>query len=278
MRIFIFFLGYILCFKLKKQQKYSVFLFVGLFFLFFILTGNKFSGLFDLLISFLTVPAIFAIRKKIPVTKLILFFSLGIMVILVIIFIQSYKYSYILSDGNSNLIQYLAERIFILQGGIWWRTFLLVSTEKINWYNHLGTELQSLISSQNSGYTGLKFLMEQASEARNIYQLLDYGQFMFTGGSPAIFLVTFGKFLSVVIFFLFSVVVSLLLRGLMFIIRFKYLIVIFIYYCLFYNFLLMVNAGEFSVFFTLGNLLRALIILFIAPFFISRRLRGGDLA
>ncbi|MBS1578879.1 MAG: oligosaccharide repeat unit polymerase [Bacteroidetes bacterium] len=266
MRTLIFFLGYILCFRLRKQHKYIIFFFVGLFFLVLVLSGNKFSALFDLCVNFLMAPSIFIIRKKIPVTKLMLYFSLGIIVILSIVFIQSFKYSYILSDGNSNIFQYLAERVFILQGGIWWRTFFLVSIEKINWYNHLSTELQSLISSQHSGYTGLKFLMEQASEARNIYELLDYGQFMFTGGSPAIFLATFGKFFSLAVFFLFSIVFSLLLRGLMFIIKFKYLIIIYIYFCFFYNFLIMINAGEFSVFFTLGDLFRLLIILFSAIF------------
>lgn len=261
-----FFLGILLSKTIQNgYRKFLVLSQIILVFMLSILEGNKFSRIFDISLLLLFAPAVLNVLNNIE-RKLIIKVFFGVLIFFVcLISYHSVIYEYVLSTSESGtVLGYLAQRIFVLQGGIWWKSYNMVITNGIFDFSHLQVEIQNLYSTVQ-GYTGLKYLMLYTSEGDLVAKLLDSETgFEYSGGSPALFLVTFGPFFywpvlgvlsctyAVLIYFFKKLIINGHLLGLFFFIAF---------FQTYQNFIV---SGEFDSFFILGNLYRILIFLFLS--------------
>lgn len=226
-----------------------------------LLQGNKFSAFLDITLIMCISPVIHGLFNAIKKRTILITAAIISVLVLVVMYIQSISYEYIGELSSGSLTGYIAERFFILQGEIWWKSFNLTVTENQFSFAHLHDEIANIFSSTTS-YTGLKYLMEYTSSGPYIYKLLETeeGQFLFTGGSPAIFLVSFGPFFYWIVIALIAYVFSWLIFFLKKIVLTGQVLILFFLITFFQSFSGFFISGNFDAFFILGNLFRFFII------------------
>ena len=190
----VFFLGILLSKTIENgYRKYFVLSQIILVFILTILEGNKFSRIFDISLLLLIAPVVLQKLNNISRKAIIKIFLVVSVFFISLVSYHSVIYNYVLSTSESGtILGYLTQRIFVLQGGIWWKSYNIVITNGIFDFSHLQVEIQNLYSNVQ-GYTGLKYLMLYTSEGDLVAKLLEKDNgFEYSGASPAIFLVSFG--------------------------------------------------------------------------------------
>jgi hypothetical protein len=202
-----------------------------------ILTGNKYS----LLASAFSFFAIgFSIRpmlyyRPIRLSKIIL--PLGI-----IFFITISLYSINLMDSNPDWFIFIIDRVFNLQGGLWWATYRDWVENKFE-FNHLISYWKQFPNENN---ITIKFLMSHFLGLIESRTIID-NHSIYSGGFPAVFLLLSNNLLIVITFVLFygvglgflygSIVKNLLIKN---------FIEVFFLFLIFLNFSQLHMNGDFS--------------------------------
>ncbi|MEQ6121660.1 DUF6418 domain-containing protein [Reichenbachiella sp. MALMAid0571] len=249
--------------KLGKDVRWSIFQLISII-LFFILAGNKFSALFSIITNFLVSPTFLGVFDTISFKRLL---KIGFAIIgffLITILIQSNTYG--LSSeayGEYKIFSYLFQRVFVLQGEIWWKTFQDVIMEGNFNGSHFQEELNAILFNNLEPYTGLKYLMVEAANGDFIYEILE-GNYLYTGAFPAIIIATFSKILVFPVLFALGRFLAILLLTFKELHYKRSFLRIYLIYVLYSTCLSMILGGTFGNFFMMTNLLRVLMLMGIA--------------
>lgn len=265
----VFFLGILLAKSLKQGYRRPVIILLIIFvFVLSLLEGNKFSRLLDISILLCTPPILLGLFNRLN-RKLVIYILISLAVFFIsIISYHSTTFSYLLEASPSGTITgYLFQRFFVLQGGIWWKSFDIIVTQGVFNFSHLQLEFQNIYSSVQ-GFTGLKHLMDFTSGGNFVTKLLySDTEYQFSGGSPAIFLVTFGPILYWVVIAFIAYIFSYFIYFIKKFILTNNLVILFFFITFYQTFQNLYLSGNFDAFFILGNLFRFFIILFLLLIF-----------
>ena len=160
--------------------------------IYMVLAGNKFSALLNLLVAYYTpvlVRWLMAQPKFTVMRPKYLAYAAGAVLVLVLFaFI-----SYVFWGGDSQTAgQLLFDRLFALQGHLWWATdYNLFVLDRFD-PNHWQAELQGVIAAGGvaEGSVGLKYVTVQAIGAEKAFPIFDIG-YLYTMAYPAILVLTF---------------------------------------------------------------------------------------
>ncbi|MEP1034522.1 DUF6418 domain-containing protein [Ekhidna sp.] len=246
--------------KMGQKAGWSFFQLISII-VFFILAGNKFSALFSIITNFLISPTFLGVFDSISFKRLfkIGFASIGFF--LIVIFIQSNTYSLSSeSYGKYKIFSYLFQRVFVLQGELWWKTFQDIIVEGQFDSGHLMEELNAVFFRTQESYTGLRYLMIESANGSFIYEILK-GNYMYTGAFPAIIIATFTKVLVLPVLFVLGRLIAILLLIFKKLHFKRSLFRLYLIYVLYSTCLSMILGGAFGNFFMLSNVLRVIILL-----------------
>ncbi|WP_271808458.1 DUF6418 domain-containing protein [Clostridium beijerinckii] len=155
------------------------------YFIYLILQGNKFTSLFYMLLFFI-IP-IFSSEKIYNNIHLI---KKGFLIFIVFtsvsLGISYYQYKFYYNYANPG--ETIVNRIFGLQGHVWWGTDMIVSNNNIDKDEQLKNEIKAIIHSDDENYTGMKYLMTLVAPQEISNRYIE-NNVNFTGGYPAILLV-----------------------------------------------------------------------------------------
>ncbi|MEO9849678.1 DUF6418 domain-containing protein [Reichenbachiella sp.] len=261
-----FLIGY--CFAFEKVRTGSANLPLiqfALLILFFVLSGNKFSALLALITNFLIVPVFFGFQKSFNWKKVVKWGGLSILFFAGAILIQSSTYS-LDGDfyGKYGIFSYLFQRVFILQGEIWWKTYQDIIVNNQFDSNHIWQEIRNVFSLETDGYTGLRYLMAQSAQGDFIYNIIKNGKYLYTGAFPAIILVTFPLIFVLPVLYILGKGFGYIIMSFKRLIFSNSLIRIYLIYIIYKTYNSMILGGAFDAFFIATNIGRILILLAIA--------------
>lgn len=158
--------------------------------LYYISWGNKFSALMVVFFMYFS-PGLLMYRlkygepylsfKKIAVMVVIGFSAVSILV--------ASQYSRYQSRGLT-IVEQLLERVFVLQGHVWWGTIEHISNREPHFFQIIN-ESQMVLLGKSSEHYGMLYLMELLAPSSLFYSYLEAGV-QFTGGFPAINFSIFG--------------------------------------------------------------------------------------
>lgn len=229
--------------------------------IFFILAGNKFSALFAILTNFLISPTFLGAFKSVSFKRLIKYALLALTFFFVTVLIQSNTYS-LSSDayGKYKIFSYLFQRVFVLQGEIWWKTFQDVIVGSQFDPSHFLVEVKAIFNNDQNSFTGLKYLMVKSANGNFIYEILK-GNYLYTGAFPAIIIATFPKVLVLPVLFVLGRLLAILLMFFKKLHFQRSYIRLYLVFVLLSTYLSMILGGAFSKFFMFGNLIRICILI-----------------
>lgn len=254
-------IGYVYLYNRKKRLNKFIFLFF-LIILFLVLSGNKFSSLFLATVYFLTPILLLANNTVITKKNIVLLVSVFILFIASAIYLHYRNYSYISSIGKGVLGSYLFQRIFVFQGGIWHRIYEVIIENGNFIISHIITELKAILGFNTKQYTGLKYLMEISAEGDFIYDIIE-GDYLYTGGFPAILLATFNWVFFFPVLYLIVKLYLFIIKILYRCLKSKNIVIIYLSITLYVNFNSLLTSGDFSSFFTINNFIKYSIIMLI---------------
>ena len=159
-----------------------------------ILYADKFSWLIQLIFWF-TLPTIasYISANKIRLGKILNYRTLIIITIATssLFALFSSHYAEIADRNSTTILSLIIDRIFTLQGHVWWGTFNAVFHDMSWRHGHIMTELYQLFSAQESIDTGMGFLMQLVGYPPVVNSYLDSGA-SFTMAFPAIIIYSLG--------------------------------------------------------------------------------------
>ncbi len=246
----------------KTLIAYLFAIFLGLI----ILSGDKFTGIFLSVLSFIAGYVIIS-KENIPLKKLFLWSMLITISILAIVAIG---FIYMHEIGDNSLFDVIIERALALQGHVFFGVYdrYLVSNlgelPLINFFDK-STFIQPM---------GIDYLMYEVSDADFASAMLDQG-ITFTMGFPAILFVFFKKpvvyFVTVLFGFLFRFISLSVIRNTK---NLNYFLIIF-YYLLFFVFFDILIMGRFWKFLEIKFFLfsSAILVYYFVRFMLKTRLR-----
>jgi hypothetical protein len=261
-----FFLGILISRSIKKGYRKPIIISQVLFVLILtLLEGNKFSRFLDIVSILCIAPVFLGVFERIKSKILIRLSTLIVISLILIFYMQSKIFESILSVGSGSLFGYIFDRILVLQGAIWWKSFNIVVSHGSYNFTHLQNEIKNIFESIN-GYTGLKYLMEITAGGNYVNKILvGESKFLLSGASPAIYLVSFGPFFYWLVIMSIAYIYSYLIYFLKILIVKENLLILFFFITFFQTFQNFYVSGNFEAFFILGNLFR-FTLMFIALF------------
>ena len=272
----IMFIGLAYSIKVNKNEKNYIFLILFLLlFLYLILIGNKYSALILFLVYFL-VPIVMTTNRSFVSGKNLIY--IGVIFLFIVLgtsLLHAQKYSYINNIGGGLLGDYLFQRIFVLQGGIWHKTFDLIVYQGQYDLNHFFVEVKNILGLQSSKYTGLKHLMVFTTKGDFIFKVIR-GEYLYTGGFPAILLATFNWMLYFPVFYLLARFYVFIINNLYRAVVSKNMLILYISFGLYISYNTMLITGDFDSFFSIATLVKMIILFFLiysVPFISKVRFR-----
>ena len=188
-----FIIAFVLGYFRRQRGRFSVNgLLLILMLVYLVMTGNKFSALMKLAISYWA--AVFVVHvKATPGFKVIRLRYVVIGGITVLVLVAGAYASYLFWNLNpQEAQQLLLDRVLALQGHLWWATdyrlFVLDGFDS----NHWLAELQAVVNLGQvaEGSVGMKYVMVQAIGPEKAFPIFDIG-YLYTMAYPAILVLTF---------------------------------------------------------------------------------------
>ena len=248
--------------KINNRNTIINYVQLALIIIYLFLASNKFSRIIQI-VFFGFIPFFVVCQPKIKIAKLLKFTFFGIASVLLIIFVQSEIFSYFSAIGGDSIFEYLLTRIFVLQGQIWWKTYNFISIDSILDFNHLKVEMQTLMGIRHGyEYVGLDYLMEICTQGKFIYNIIENGNYKYTGAFPAILLVTFNYLLIIPIVIVISVIYAEISYWLKSALQGGNLLMIFLSFLVYLNLTVLLLTGNFSQFFSLSSFAKILLLFF----------------
>lgn len=261
----------------RKRGRFSVNgVIVFLFLVYAVLIGHKFSFLSEILVGYFIPifarkicrqPDFTIFRLKYALT------ALGTVSLFLMLAFSSYVR---LTEGVDGASQLLMDRIFAGQGEIWWAVDYDHSQDGIYDETHWQQELGFIVGNEEvaSSEVGMRYLMVKILGPERAGLLFDRG-YLFTMAYPAILIMTFPYWLAIVLQLLAGMGLLLLL--------------FYLHNCLAYghNFravmtmmiilpmITVIYTGNFFVFFTVGMLIKAGLLIAIEGGVMARPLEGS---
>jgi hypothetical protein len=255
-------IAFLLGFYRRKHGRFSVNgLIIGIFILFAILVGNKFSMLVALLISYYA-PIYVRYLADHPRLRLFTWRRLAALssVVGVLILLTLGVYLYLLKDV-SHASSLLTNRIFAFQGQMWWAVDHDISTNGRYDRDHWQVELDNILSPGDTreGEVGMQYLMIKVLGPGKAYEIFDRG-YLYTHTYPAILMATFPPAISVFIQFFAGMVFFVILYYLYYSILYRHVVRALITLLMIAAYIPVLFTGNFAVFLTLGLMIKSAII------------------
>lgn len=158
---------------------------------YYISWGNKFSALIMMLFMYFVPSCLsykFIFNKQIRFNIKVIIY--GSLLILFFMSLVIWQYSIIQTRGL-DIVEQLAERIFVLQGHVWWGIVERV-IQKGPIYSHVLDEIQAMVTGTSTpGAVGMTYLMKLLAPP-TLFSGYMSSNVQFTAGYPAINVITFG--------------------------------------------------------------------------------------
>lgn len=258
---------------LRRQQQfgYNDVLFI-IYVVYFLSIGHKFSGLLELFLSYLT-PIWIRSNFKYNISK---FFNLRFMLyafIALILLLSTVMMHYLnITESQENAYNLLIDRIFAMQGHIWWSVQNHVSLhgfyDEQHWLNEVAAIFYPAGVSPND--TGMKYLMINILGFDVANKIFERG-YLFTMAYPAILLASFNLPLVAVMQIIMGCFFYNILDKLSNSIERCYFIRALLIFTVVVPFITVLGSGALSILFTFGVLIKLLLFYFIELMERSRR-------
>ncbi|MEE9443815.1 MAG: DUF6418 domain-containing protein [candidate division Zixibacteria bacterium] len=245
----------------KKYSLNSIILIIYLAFL--ILTGNKFSSLISM-VTYYYAPIFAKHYNQKPDVKLLntrnVLIALLIIILTVAFAFTTYKYA--TDDNDSEFASlYLKNRVLAFQGEMWWAADYEYHNGNLYDNKHWQIELKAILSRRDVSTTdvGMKYLMIRILGPEKAYPIIERG-YLYTMTYPAILIAMFPYWIVIFIQFFAGFIFFIVLYYLYYSIIYTHLFRSIITLTILLPLTVVLVTGNLTVFFTLGILIKALIL------------------
>ncbi len=245
----------------RKLFSFPNVVFAG-FLVYAVLTGHKFSFLFILLISY-TTPLFIRYVYAHSDFKLFRFrYMMVATVVCTVFLLLAYNTYRRIFDGFEGAQTLLVNRVFAMQGEMWWAIDYDRTTFDTYDSRHWQTELARVLSPESTPVeeVGMRYLMVQAVGPKKAYMLFDNG-YLYTMTYPAILIATMPYLLAGIIQLLAGCFFFVLLYYLYYSIIYKHHIRSLIAFLIIIPFVTVLFTGNFFVFLSIGIGIKLLILI-----------------
>ena len=268
-------IAFILGYYRRKRGRLSVNgLIIAAFLLFAILVGNKFSLLVTLLVSYF-LPVYIRYLADHPGLRLFTWRQVMTMatVAAILVLLTFGAYLKIFKDVSQSY-NLLVDRVFAFQGQMWWGVDYDVSHHGRYDDSHWQVELDNILTPADTrrGEVGMQYLMVKVLGPEKAFEIFERG-YLYTHTYPAILIATFPLWIALMIQFMAGMLFFIILHYLYYSILYRHTFRSLISMLVIFPYLGMIFSGNFTVFLTLGMVIKIAILIILelpAPALASR--------